>query len=321
MYTSLMHVHVDVDNVWILEEEYGVAGGVGRDAVFEDALPRFLSLFEAVGVKATFFVVGRDLELSSCRRFCEIAAAAGHELANHTESHLPDLARKSFAEKEREITVPHAALTELLGMPPVGFRAPGYYIDDDLLAVLERLGYRYDTSVLPGPACFLMNHYLKSKSSAGANKTFGRGRYLVAPRRPRTMRARTSNDPAGIVELPISVDPLTRLPIHSTFAYKFGVPMILRALRALRRERGPHVYLFHAVDLLDYPVGAPLARDVIPLQHTLHERIGIVTALLTAIVSDFDVVTTRELLPERGLARPGPFPASRFYGTLPPVRA
>jgi hypothetical protein len=316
-----MHVHVDVDNVWILEEEYGVAGGVGRDAIFEDALPRFLSLFDAVGVKATFFMVGRDLALSSCQRFCGAAAAAGHELANHTESHLPDLARKTFAEKEREIAVPHAWLTELLGAAPVGFRAPGYYIDDDLLAVLERLGYRYDTSVLPGPACFLMNRYLKSKSSTGTNKTFGRGRYIVAPRKPRTMRARTTSDPAGIVELPISVDPLTRLPIHSTFAYKFGLPMVLRALRSLRRERGPHVYLFHAVDLLDYPPDGPLARDVIPLQHTLQDRIGLVRALLSAIVSNFDVVTTRELLPERGLARPGAFPPSRFYGTLPPLRA
>jgi peptidoglycan/xylan/chitin deacetylase (PgdA/CDA1 family) len=315
----VLHVHIDVDNLWILEDAYGVGAAAADDAIFEDALPRFLSLFETRGIRATFFVVGRDLALPSCRRFCEAAALAGHELANHTESHLNDLAQKPFAEKDREITLPHAAISQLCGIAPIGFRAPGYYIDDEILLVLERLGYRYESSVLPGPACFLMNRYLKGKSAA--RKTFGRGRYLLAPRRPRLLRARTPEQHASIVELPISVDPLTRLPIHSTFAYKFGAGMVVRALDGLRRAPGPHVYLFHAVDLLDYPAHGPLAQSVIPLQHSLAERLALVQTLLDAIVSRFRVVTTREFLAEGDAMQRFGSSASRFYDRLRPIRS
>ncbi len=316
----LLHVHIDVDNLWILEDEYGVGAAAGPDAIFDDALPRFLAVFAARGIRATFFMVGRDLALASCRRFCEAAARAGHELANHSESHLPDLARRSFADKEREITLPHEALTALCGGAPIGFRAPGYYVDDELLLVLERLGYRYESSVLPGPACFLMNWYLKSKSAAAAGKTFGRSRYLVAPRRPCLLRARTPEQRASIVELPISVDPLTRLPIHSTFAYKFGTGMVVRALDGLRRAAGPHVYLFHAVDLLDYPAHGPLAQSVIPLQRSLAARLALVQTLLDAIVARFRVVTTRELFAEGDAMQRFGSSASRFYDRLPPLR-
>jgi peptidoglycan/xylan/chitin deacetylase (PgdA/CDA1 family) len=53
-----------------------------------DNWPRLLEILEEHSVKATFFVVGLNLEDPAKRRFLENAYNAGHQIANHTNSHL-----------------------------------------------------------------------------------------------------------------------------------------------------------------------------------------------------------------------------------------
>src|SRR5262245_29204499 len=73
------------------------------DGPLPDATKEVLSVLDEEGVKATFFVVGAELE-----RNLEVGrkiVAAGHELGNHTYSHKRmDLKTPSFIESEIEGT-------------------------------------------------------------------------------------------------------------------------------------------------------------------------------------------------------------------------
>ena len=68
--------------------------GPARHAILRRCLPRFADLFARHDLKATFFVVGADLEEDSeGRALLADLARAGHELANHTHTHRYDFAR------------------------------------------------------------------------------------------------------------------------------------------------------------------------------------------------------------------------------------
>jgi polysaccharide deacetylase family protein (PEP-CTERM system associated) len=108
-----------------------------------------LDLLARRGIRATFFVLGCLAERHP--RLVARILAAGHEIASHGWSHrrVYELDEVSFAE---ELTRTRAAL-EAAGAPrPIGFRAPEWSINDRslwALAVLARLGYRYDSSMAP----------------------------------------------------------------------------------------------------------------------------------------------------------------------------
>ena len=121
-------------------------------------LPRFLDVFDLVGVTATIFVIGRDLErdLSVGGRGAEVlvrALRAGHELANHSFSHAYDLHRWPAPKLAADLRRCDALLREL-GAAPQGFRAPGYTHDRTMLMQVGALGYAYDSSMLPSPSYY-----------------------------------------------------------------------------------------------------------------------------------------------------------------------
>ncbi|MCY4188068.1 MAG: polysaccharide deacetylase family protein [Bryobacterales bacterium] len=89
--------------------------------------PHFLDALEALGVKATFFVCGANVE-----RYPDVARAivdAGHAIGNHTFSH-PCLPLCSRSRVHREIAATQDALASATGRtarlfrPPYGLRSP-----------------------------------------------------------------------------------------------------------------------------------------------------------------------------------------------------
>ncbi|MFH0826044.1 MAG: polysaccharide deacetylase family protein [Pseudomonadota bacterium] len=308
MKRPLLFLHVDVDNLWIGEKEWGVKPSGRYEIVYEQALPLFLELLSAAGLHVTFFMVGQDLGAQSCKAFCRAAQAAGHRFANHTYSHPLNPARLDYREKVHEIQAAHDVLVEVSGSRPIGFRAPGYFLDDHMLGILMDMGYRYDSSVLPGVAVGLMQLY-SWWTSPGSEKLFGQTRYLYASRRPRLLGSGMRNE-QSLIEFPISVMPILRLPIHTTFAYLLGETYLSAGLSLLRLSRGPHVYLFHAVDLLDLPEEASYLRAYYPaLRIPLNQRIRMISDILGRIKAHFSCVTTEEFVAEQGTVHiPGPSP-------------
>ena len=98
---------------------------------------KLLELFEKEGVKATFYVLGKNV-----KKFPEIIkriAAEGHEVGNHTNTHA-NLPKCDSVEKVREEIVTNQTLiTDTIGITPVTFRAPYLAHDEKVWTILDEL--------------------------------------------------------------------------------------------------------------------------------------------------------------------------------------
>jgi polysaccharide deacetylase family protein (PEP-CTERM system associated) len=110
---------------------------------------RLLDIFELLGIRATFFVLGWVAE-----RFPELVQRihrAGHELASHGYGH--GLVYDTTASELREdLRRAKAAIEGAAGAAIHGYRAPSYSITERSLWALDVLvseGYQYDASIYP----------------------------------------------------------------------------------------------------------------------------------------------------------------------------
>lgn len=294
----MISIHVDVDNLWVYEEEYRTLADLPYERVYDQALPLLLEAFARFGVKATFFVVGRDFDMQECRDFCRRAVADGHELANHTDTHPVNLHRLGWAEKEAEIRRCGERIAEVTGKKPIGFRAPGYYLDEDIIEILIGNGYVYDASVLPSLLTPLMWYYIVLRGGLPLDKAFGRLRHGFCSQRVLRVPSRTRPG-ESIYEVPISTVPLFRTPFHSTFVYALGLRYFSLARSLLRLFPGNRVYLFHAVDALDYPKDGALRAKLLPLKWSLPRRLELVGRILSELGAIDRFVNTGEWLSRR----------------------
>lgn len=279
----MMSVHVDVDSPWVYEREYGVSFADQPSAFFERALPRALELFERHRIRATFFIVGRDLEWECARQFCRTALQRGHAIGNHTYAHPVMWRTLSAEEKRREIQRCHDAIVQATGQRPVGFRAPGYAVDRDVVDALRALGYTYDSSVLPGIATLAMAVHQWVRGHGAQGKAFGRAWYAFAARRPRIIRG---SDAQGLLyELPIAVLPLFRTPIHTTFLYVMGRAYTRLAQWLCARFPDDRTFLFHAIDFADDPDPATGAQVIVPFRWTHEHRIALAGELCASLAT------------------------------------
>lgn len=275
---------VDLDDVGCYHAIHGLPapGPEVAGAVLERCLPRFLELLGEVGARATFFVVGRDLQrdLQAGGRGAAAlrqAVAAGHELGNHSFAHAYDMVRWSAADIYEDLRRCDTLLRGL-GARPTGFRAPGYTHDAALLQQVGALGYRYDSSLLPSPT-----YYVAKLAAIGWTAVRGRTsrsvadgwRSFVGPQRPHFMAG------CGLWEVPVSVSPVLRLPMVGTFVLGAGGGLLLREATT---RRYLHLEL-HGLDLADPDAdgyAAELRRLQPELRTPLRSRRDKLRALLTA---------------------------------------
>jgi polysaccharide deacetylase family protein (PEP-CTERM system associated) len=115
----------------------------------EGNVDRLLALFEAAGVRATFFMLGWIAERypAMIRRI----VAGGHEIASHGCAHVR-ADRQQRDEFKEDIRKSKQLLEDLAGSPVSGYRAPSFSIGRSNLWAFEALeseGYAYSSSVYP----------------------------------------------------------------------------------------------------------------------------------------------------------------------------
>jgi len=269
-------IHVDVDNLWIYEKEFGINLHRKREFIYNQSLPLLLNLLNKTNSKVTFMIVAKDLYLSTCQSFCRMAISQGHEIANHSFSHPISFASFSKEQKIEQITRAHQLITKICGKSPVGFRGPGYYQDNEIINILQKLNYRYDSSVLPGVAQFFMRAYAHFKGGENRIKTFGNKDYFLKQQNPYVISGLNTNK--KLFELPISVLPFFRIPIHTTFAYFFGQMYRNLIISYLKTKPKYMLYLFHAIDFINLPKKSN--NPIITLRYSHNERINFIKNLL-----------------------------------------
>jgi peptidoglycan/xylan/chitin deacetylase (PgdA/CDA1 family) len=259
MSDRVVSVSVDLDPVecyWRIHALPGAPPEGARTAILRRCLPRFAELFARHGVRATFFVVGRDLDEDTLgRALVAQLARDGHELGSHTYTHPYDLVRLPSGEIASEIDRAHGVIGACGGTAPHGFRAPGYEISGEVIDLLRERHYRYDSSAFPS-----VPYYGAKAAVMGAMRALGRpsGSTLGSPRiltAPRTPYRPASGAPyrAGaldIIELPLATTPILRLPVIGTSL--ITTPAWLRRHLVTAALRAPFFNLeLHGIDLAD----------------------------------------------------------------------
>lgn len=105
-----------------------------------------LALFDELGARATFFVLG--VAARAHPRLLEAIADAGHEIGSHGDQHLP-VYSQSPEEFAADLMRSRWTIAELTGRQPAGYRAPAFSITDEtpwVHDVLAEQGFAYDAS-------------------------------------------------------------------------------------------------------------------------------------------------------------------------------
>ncbi|GAB4310965.1 MAG: hypothetical protein Kow0059_00710 [Candidatus Sumerlaeia bacterium] len=262
-------VQVDLDGYWAIRRCYGRGedGTFQRDPVYFDGLKRALAVFRETNVKAVFFVVGRDAELANKAELLQRVAAEGHAIANHTWTHLIHFAQLQPVDMSDEIRRAQDAIGRSVGVEPVWFRAPGYAMTAEMMRIVRQAGFRGDSSVLPspwGPVFRGVSRLISLGSQVERGRQFGLRAAAGAPMWPYTpseanfTREAVRSDGGDLVEWPVSVDPLTRLPLTGTILLLLGWGVFRRALLRARRMGLPLNFVLHGIDFVDTRIYLPL---------------------------------------------------------------
>lgn len=280
------------------------------DVILRRAVPRYLDVFARHGVRATFFVVGSDVDGGSlgaqaARALVREMVAAGHEVANHSFSHPYDLARLPAATVEEEIRRADGVIAAAAGAAVVGFRAPGYDLSATMLDVVAGLGYVYDSSIFPAPG-----YYLAKAAIMAGLRLLGRKsgavmtdpRALIAPTdpyRPSSI-APWRRGQSTVVELPIAVTPGLRLPAIGTNLLLF--PTSVRAAwLASMRSRPLFNLELHGIDLCDAAddgMPAELVARQVDLRASLALKRRAFESTLERLAPEYQFVPLREAAKE-----------------------
>ncbi|CAN7508047.1 polysaccharide deacetylase family protein [Paenibacillus sp. LjRoot153] len=100
--------------------------------------PQLLDIFDEVSGRATFFMIGKQIEL-----YPETALdvhVRQHEIGNHTYSH-PFMTQISLEECERELLVTDSIITQVTGTRPVVMRPPYLDYNPEVHEITAKIGY------------------------------------------------------------------------------------------------------------------------------------------------------------------------------------
>lgn len=108
-------------------------------------VPMILETLRDAGVPATFFVPGWTAENHTSR--VEAILKDGHEVGHHSYSHKwidPDFPEQEVEEMEKGLD----SLKRMVGVVPKGYRSPAGETSDNLIRLLKKHNFTYDSSLM-----------------------------------------------------------------------------------------------------------------------------------------------------------------------------
>lgn len=275
------------------------------DRVYTVGIPRLLDVFARVGVRATFFIVGREAKRTVNRATLRRIVEEGHEVGNHSMTHPTNFSHYGRSAKAYEIDEAHRAISEATSQEPVGFRAPIYSIDADTLDLLEERGYLYDSSVFPSAFFALQQEVIRLKSRNRSSSVIrGNPLWHFAPKGPYRPDGRVLWRRGGrrILEVPISVVPRLSLPFYGTFLLWAGMGYFRVAFSLLARWSSFLVFQYHPMEVMTVGKdGIDPRMALLPgLSKSVEEKERFIQDCLERMSCVFKLVPGREFLERSG---------------------
>jgi len=109
-------------------------------------IPRLMKILDKKNIKIVFFVTAEILE--KYPKIFQKLKNQGHEIALHGYKH--ERFDELSLEKKDEILIKSIKIyKKILKENPKGFRAPQHSIDNETFVLLEKYGFKYDSSLIP----------------------------------------------------------------------------------------------------------------------------------------------------------------------------
>jgi polysaccharide deacetylase family protein (PEP-CTERM system associated) len=108
-----------------------------------------LSLLNDTGQKATFFVLGMLAQYRS--DLVKKIAAEGHEIGLHGQHHVR-MNTMNYEQAQNDLHDSYKLVTDIIGAPIYGYRAPYFSVNETnlyILEILSEMGFIYDSSIFP----------------------------------------------------------------------------------------------------------------------------------------------------------------------------
>ncbi|MAO83296.1 MAG: hypothetical protein CMH50_05330 [Myxococcales bacterium] len=241
MSQAVASLSIDLDGIRHYRAIHGLKPKSGPDPFLTEGLDRFLELCESFAIPATLFVVTEDLDDPEFARRIRHAAKAGHEIASHSHHHDYNFSTQSPAEIQAELYRSRQAIRHVVRKLPKGFRAPGYNLSPALKDALVKVGFTYDSSMLPSPLYWAARAAVisgKSLTSRPSASLIGRPKDFFVDGTPH----RLDN---GLIELPMT----GALGIPWIGSLVVTSPLASLVTRIVTRQKAPIDLELHAIDL------------------------------------------------------------------------
>lgn len=256
----LASVSLDLDNQWSYMKIHGDEGWDEYPSYFGIFVPHVLDVLDELGLKITFFIVGKDTEREENLKFLKMITERGHEVGNHSYHHESWLQTYSFEKIEKEIREAEEAIENATGQRTTGFRGPGFSWSKDLLKVLESRGYQYDASTLPTYLGPLARMYYFSKSDLSKEDKKARkelfGKFSEGFRKLKPYKWDLGGG-KSITEIPVTTMPIIKMPFHLSYLIFIGnISIVLMkiylgiAISLCKITKTPISFLLHPLDLI-----------------------------------------------------------------------
>jgi hypothetical protein len=200
--------------------------------VTKKGLNSLLCLLDKYAIKATFFVPSSVAEEFPIKM--REVVQRGHEIACHGLKHDPWEATLDADKQTKMIKTATENIQSVTGFRPVGFRAPLFRIKEDCWIALQKNDYVYDSSVVFSP------FYRKQK---------------ILPAKPFLLTTSKVIGNGGLLEIPVSVNPLLPFPLGGAPLRLFGLRWCKVGVKLNFISRAPVVFYIHPKDVVPRTYG------------------------------------------------------------------
>lgn len=108
-----------------------------------DGLENYVQILEKHNIKGTFFTLSDMIKWVGPK--LKVLKEKGHEIGVHGKNHIRPI-EKDLITFEKEIKQAKELLEKEINGEVYGYRAPSYGIDIERLDIIEKLGFKYDSS-------------------------------------------------------------------------------------------------------------------------------------------------------------------------------
>tara|TARA_B110000483_G_scaffold230057_1_gene294788 strand:+ start:1248 stop:2195 length:948 start_codon:yes stop_codon:yes gene_type:complete len=250
-----LNLHLDS-----LGESYGWPNNYIDDSAFSVGLKRISKILNKYNIPITIFVIGKDLEnkknVDFLKKFIDENDV---EIANHSYNHFFDLGSKDYNSIYREIYRSHDIIYKKLKITSKGFCSPTWTFSTNVINVLTKLNYNYDTSnfnslwLFPMIGKIFLNHMANFDLSKSF-KLLKRSDYLQMLKHesdPYFVYKNFNNkSKKKILEIPMPSSSKFNIPIWHTIGFMFGFNFLIKQISNYMSTNNFLNYVIHPADIL-----------------------------------------------------------------------